>query len=57
MSMYKCDDCSFWGDYKELLEATETTLQPYGNGVAKEERTCVLCPECKSEDIGEWKRI
>ena len=57
MSMYKCDDCSFWGDYYELLQATEVTHHNYSNGVAKEERNYVLCPDCQSEDLGEWVEL
>lgn len=54
MSMYKCGDCTFWGEYEEVLIVREIDHEPYGDTTVERETIYWHCPLCDSEDVTEW---
>jgi Zn finger protein HypA/HybF involved in hydrogenase expression len=52
--MYKCGDCTFWGDYDDLLIVREVDHEPYGDTTVERETIYWHCPDCNSEDVTEW---
>jgi Zn finger protein HypA/HybF involved in hydrogenase expression len=54
MPMYKCGDCTFWGEYDEVLIVREVDHEPYGDTTVERETIYWHCPLCNSEDVTEW---
>ena len=57
MTMWKCYNCEFFGDYDELRIEKEIDREPYGDGYVDRETYFLYCPDCGSEELTEYAEV
>ena len=57
MNKWKCEDCTFFGDYSELRVSREIDLEPYGDQSVERVTYYFHCPDCDSSEVTEYAEV